>query len=286
VVGGGPAGLEAARVAAERGHRVTLFEAAPRLGGQVLLAARGAWRGDLIGVVDWRAAELERLGVEVQTSTFAEAADVVALDPDVVIVATGGAPDLDWLPGAEHLTSGWDLMSGAAQAGREVLVWDGTGRQAAVSYAERAAREGAQVTLVSRDDQVAAEAPYADRVVFRRNLAALGVACVLEERLTGVARDGNRLVATLTHELTGEARQVHADQVIAEHGTVPVDGLFHDLRGRSLNDGVTDLDALLAGRPQPRAAGAGFELYRIGDAVSSRTIPAAILDADRLGVTL
>ena len=286
VVGGGPAGLEAARVAAGRRHKVTLFEAAPKLGGQVLLAARGAWRGDLIGVVDWRAAELERLEVEVRTSTFAEPEDVLDLDPEVVIVATGGAPDLDWLPGAEHATSGWDIMTGAAQAGREVLVFDGTGRQAAVSYAELAARTGAQVTLVSRDDQVAAEAPYADRVVFRRNLAALGVTTVLEERLTGLSRDGNRLVATLVHELTNAARQISADQVIAEHGTVPVDGLFHDLRGRSLNDGVTDLDALLSGRPQPRPEGPGFELYRIGDAVSSRTIPAAILDADRLAVTL
>jgi len=72
-----------------------------------------------------------------------------------------------------------------------------------------------------------------------------------------------------------------ADQIIVEHGTAPVDELFHALRGQSLNDGVTDLDALLSGRAQPRN-GTGFELYRIGDAVSSRTIPAAVLDAYRL----
>ncbi|MDH3665505.1 MAG: NADH:flavin oxidoreductase [Paracoccaceae bacterium] len=282
VVGGGPAGLEAARVAAERGHDVTLFEAAPRLGGQVLVAARASWRGDLLGAVDWRVAELTHLGVDIRTSNYAEPADVTALDPEVVIIATGGAPDLDWLPGAEHCTSGWDLMTGAARPEGEALIWDGTGRQAAASYAEVAAGAGAHVTLITCDDQIAAEIGYADRVVFRRNLAAQEIMTFFEERLTGVARDGNRLVATLVHDLTGAVRQVLADQVIAEHGTVPVDDLFRDLRGKSLNDGVTDLDALLAGRAQPRPEGSGFELYRIGDAVSSRTMTAAILDADRL----
>jgi 2,4-dienoyl-CoA reductase-like NADH-dependent reductase (Old Yellow Enzyme family)/thioredoxin reductase len=282
VVGGGPAGLEAARVAAERGHDVVLFEAAPRLGGQVLIAAQGWWRGDMMGLIDWRAAELERLGVDIRTSAYAEADDVRASAPDVVIIATGGAPDTGWLPGAEFCTSGWDLLTGAAQSGREVLIWDGTGRQAAAAYADQISRAGSQVTLVSRDDQVAAEITYADRVVFRKHLAAQGVATAFEERLVRVARDGNRLVAEFIHELTGAEITRHADQVIAEHGTEPVDEVFHDLRGQALNDGVTDLDALLSGRAQPRGSGGAFELYRIGDAVTSRSVPAAVLDAYRL----
>ena len=68
VVGGGPAGLEAARVLGERGHDVTLFEAAPRLGGQVLMGAQASWRGDLAGVIDWRASEIERLGADIRTN--------------------------------------------------------------------------------------------------------------------------------------------------------------------------------------------------------------------------
>jgi pyruvate/2-oxoglutarate dehydrogenase complex dihydrolipoamide dehydrogenase (E3) component len=203
----------------------------------------------------------------------------------VVIVATGGAPDQDWLEGAEHCTSGWDLLSGAASAGREVLVWDGTGRQAAAAYADQLSGNGATVTLATLDDRALAEAPSADRVVFRKHLAEQGVTLALEERLIRVARDGNRLVATLRHELTGAERKRSADQVIAERGTAPVDALFHGLRAQSRNDGVTDLDALLAGRPQPRGTGTngdGFELHRIGDAVSSRSIPAAVLDAYRL----
>src|SRR4030095_7339385 len=92
-VGAGPAGLEAARVAAERGHKVVLFEAASQLGGQLLLAVRATWRRDLIAIVDWRTAELARLGVDVRLNTYATADDVLREKPDAVIVATGGMPD-------------------------------------------------------------------------------------------------------------------------------------------------------------------------------------------------
>jgi 2,4-dienoyl-CoA reductase-like NADH-dependent reductase (Old Yellow Enzyme family)/thioredoxin reductase len=286
VVGGGPAGMEAARVTAERGHEVVLFEAAPRLGGQVLIAAAAWWRGDLMGIVDWRAAELERLGVGVRTDTYAEAADVQALAPDVVIIATGGMPDISWLPGAEHCTSGWDLMtgtnSGSGQPEREVLVWDGTGRQPAASYADQLSRARAEVTLVSRDDRVAAEVPYAERAILRKHLAAQGVVTVFEERLVQVSREGNRLTATFANEMTGEEVTRSADQIIVEHGVEPVDDVYHALKAQSMNDGEIDIAALISGRAQPRAEAAGFELYRIGDAVSSRSIHAAMLDAYRL----
>jgi 2,4-dienoyl-CoA reductase-like NADH-dependent reductase (Old Yellow Enzyme family) len=93
IVGGGPGGLEAARVAALRGHRVTLLEAADRLGGQVLVAAKARQRRDLIGIVDWLAAEVALLGVTVHYNTYAEAGDVLELEPDAVLVATGGRAD-------------------------------------------------------------------------------------------------------------------------------------------------------------------------------------------------
>ncbi len=114
VVGGGPAGLEAARVLAERGHKVVLLEAANALGGQVRLAAEASWRRDLIGIVDWRAHELEHLGVDVRLNTYAEPEDVQALQPDIVIVATGGVPGFGEIAGAEHATSPWDLIDGSA----------------------------------------------------------------------------------------------------------------------------------------------------------------------------
>ena len=222
----------------------------------------------------------------VRTSTYAEAADVLACEPDVVIIATGGIPDIGWLPGAEHCTSGWDLMTGVGQkekqAGREVLVWDGTGRQAAATYADQLSKAGATVTLISRDDRVAAEVPYAERAILRKHLAAQKVTTVFEERLVRVARDGNRLVATVVNEMTGLERDYSADQIIAEHGTEPVDAVFQAMKALSLNDGVTDIAALIGGRAQPRSEAVGFDLHRIGDAVSCRSIHAAMLDAYRL----
>ncbi len=114
VVGGGPAGLEAARVSAERGHEVVLLEAANKLGGQVLIAARTDWRHDLIGIIDWRKAELEHLGVKMRLNLYATPQDVIELGPHVVILATGGQPDLFWLAGADHCVSVWDVLTGQA----------------------------------------------------------------------------------------------------------------------------------------------------------------------------
>ena len=112
VAGGGPAGLEAARVCAERGHDVRLCEASERLGGQVLMAAQASWRSALTGIVEWRARELERLGVEVSLSSRVEPDSVGTERADVVIVATGGVPDLDWIEGAAHCTSVWEVLTG------------------------------------------------------------------------------------------------------------------------------------------------------------------------------
>jgi 2,4-dienoyl-CoA reductase-like NADH-dependent reductase (Old Yellow Enzyme family)/thioredoxin reductase len=281
VIGGGPAGLEAARVAGERGHAVTLLEAAPRLGGQVLLAARASWRGDVIGLVDWRVAELERLGVDARVNSYAEPADVQALDPDVVIVATGGVPDLGWLPGAEHVTSAWDLLGGSVPLGGEVVIYDGTGRHPAPHCAEMSATAGSAVSLFSIDGHLAAELTYSERVIWKKRAYELGVATQFDHRLIGVEKSGNRLMARFVNEVTGAETTRAADQVVVEHGTAPADSLYRDLRGLAGNDGVTDLDTLLAGAAQP-TAGDGFELHRIGDAVASRNIPAAILDAFRL----
>ena len=97
-----------------------------------------------------------------------------------------------------------------------------------------------------------------------------------------IERDGNRLRATFRNELTDAVETHSADQVVVEHGTRPADALFQGLRHRSANRGTVDQAALLDGRPQPGADDGGFQLFRIGDAVSSRNIHAAILDAFRL----
>jgi 2,4-dienoyl-CoA reductase-like NADH-dependent reductase (Old Yellow Enzyme family) len=284
VVGGGPAGLEAGRVSAGRGHKVVLFEAAPRLGGQVLLGSRGSWRKDLMGIVDWRASEIERLGVSVRLNSFAEPDDVLRETPDVVILATGGTPDIDWIDGAEHCTSVWDVLTGGVPLRSEIVVYDGTGRHPAPLSVELAVSEGARVSLVSIDAQLAQELTYAERIIWKKRLYGLGVPMTFDHRIEKVERRANRLAAIFRNLATDGTIEKVVDQVVVEHGTIPADGLYHELRGQSANDGVTDIDALLAGRPQPRRIKpeSPFELHRIGDAVASRNIHAAVLDAFRL----
>ena len=282
VAGGGPAGLEAARVCAERGHEVRLAEASGQVGGQVLLAIQASWRRDLVGLVDWRRQELERLGVEVRCNRYVEPGAVGEDDADVVIVATGGVPDLDWLDGAAHCTSVWEVLSGAVRPSGDTIVYDGTGRHAALTAAEKIRLAGSNVAFFGLDGHLAMEMAYSEQVVWRRRIHEIGIEPRFDRRLVRVERDGNRLRATFRNELTDAVETHEADRIVVEHGTLPADDLFHGLRDRSSNRGVVDQEALLRGRPQPGAEGEGFQLFRIGDAVSSRNVHAAVLDAFRL----
>jgi 2,4-dienoyl-CoA reductase-like NADH-dependent reductase (Old Yellow Enzyme family) len=287
VIGGGPAGMEAARVAAERGHKVTLIEASDRLGGQLLLAEKGTWRRDIISVVNWRIAELEQLNVDIRFNLFAELDDVQQYEPDVVIVATGGVPNTEVISGAEHSHSGWDLLGGDVQPADQVLVWDGTGRHEALSCADWLAEKGVAVTLATIDDRLGAELGYAERPVHRKRLYQKGVTVLHDLALLSVQRQGNRLLATLRNDLTDELLEIETEQVVVESGTRPADELYRTMRAGSVNDGVTDVDALINAQPQPTQAAKGeYELYRVGDAISSRSLHAALLDAYRLAVRL
>ncbi|CDX12173.1 putative N-methylproline demethylase [Mesorhizobium plurifarium] len=285
VVGGGPGGMEAARVAAERGHEVTLLEAGARLGGQVLIAASARHRKDLIGIVDWRVDELVRLGVAVRLNTYADAELVLAEKPDAVIVATGGIPDMQMLDGAEHCDSVWDVLTGVVPAKEDVLIYDETGRQAAISCALHLARPGRVVRLAMADDTLAIETPYPDRVSFRKLASELGVRVAGDLRLVKVARQGDGIAAMFRHELTGAEAEMAAAQLVIERGTVPVEETYQQLRGRSANNGTTDLALMMGAGTKPpdgaQAAGS-FVLHRIGDAVASRDVYSSIYEAYRL----
>ncbi len=286
VVGAGPAGLEAARVAAERGHHVTVLEAASRPGGQVLLAARSGWRRDIISVVDWRVAELEHLGVTLRLNCYAEPEDVLALQPDAIIVATGGVPNLDGITGRQHCLSSWDILGNDVQPAEQVLVFDGTGRHEAASCAQYLASKGASVTLASIDDRPTAELGYAERASHRKQLYKQGISMLQDLMLLEVTPDGNRLRAVFRNDLTDESVELMTDQVIVERGTLPVDSLFQTLKDSASNKGALDIDALLDTRPQPVISDGSYALYRVGDAVSSRSMHAAMLDAYRLAIAL
>lgn len=287
IVGGGVAGLEAARVVASRGHQAILIEAGSKLGGQVRLAQLASWRRDLGLVADWLEAECARLKVETRLNTYADADCILAERPDVVIIASGGVPDTLDHP---HAISVWDVLSKTVTIakGQKVLVYDDHGAYQGPSCAEVLAQAGVQVEIVTPDRHICHEMGSLNWPIFLRNLYRLGVTITPDRQLKSVEKQGDSLKATLKNEysLTTEERIV--DYIVVQHGTLPVDDLFHELRPLSRNDGVTDLTALLAKPSQPQTSVIeehnkdSFQLFRVGDAVSSRNIHAALYDSLRL----
>jgi hypothetical protein len=285
VVGGGPAGLEAARVCAARGHRVTLLEAADRLGGQVLLAARTPRHAEKAGIVHWLAREIEHLGVTVRRGCLAEPADVLALRPHVVVVATGGLPNTAvGQSGEELVDSTWDVLGRTPRPGHRVLIFDDHGGEQALTAAERLATAGVAVELVTPDRTVGADVTGTLYPDYLRVLYAHGAVLTPDHALRAVRRESGALVATLANAYTDAVCERVVDQVVVEHGTTPADDLYHRLRAGSRNLGETDPTALVESRPQDRAANqhGTYQLFRIGDAVAHRNVHAALLDARRL----
>ncbi len=287
VVGAGPGGLEAARVAAERGHHVTVFEAQPDPGGQVRLTAQNPRRREMIGIIDWRMAQCAARDVAFHFNTFAEAGDVTALEPDVVIIATGGLPNTELFErGTEipHVVSAWDMIAGDVKPAGHVLIYDEAGDHPGLMAAEVAANAGAQVEVMTPDRSFAPEIMGMNLVPYMRALQDKDVTFTVTRRLLDVARDGNRLRATIGTDYSDHKREQTYDQVVVNYGTIPLDDLYFDLKPLSLNGGAVDHEALIAGRPQDvtRNSEGRFRLYRIGDAVSARNTHAAIHDALRL----
>ncbi|QQA43826.1 NADH:flavin oxidoreductase [Pelagovum pacificum] len=284
IIGAGPAGLEAARVAAERGHAVTVHEAAAEAGGQVRLASLTERRRELIQIVDWRLAECERLGVTIRYNSYVDASDILDEAADVVIVATGGLPNTDVLDGADLTVSSWDLISGDVKPGQEVLVYDDAGDAAGLQAAEKAAQSGASVEVMTPDRTFAAEVMGMSLVPAMRKLQTLDTTFTVTWRVLAARREGNRLAVTIGSDYGDVTRERLVDQLVVNHGILPLDELYLELKEHSVNRGEVDQAALIDGRPQTIATNPDgrFRLFRIGDAVASRNIHAAIYDALRL----
>ncbi|WP_392507918.1 FAD-dependent oxidoreductase [Naumannella halotolerans] len=288
VVGGGPAGLEAARVLAERGHRVKLFEASDSLGGQLALASLSPRRRDLRGIVDWRVGELQRLGVEVCLNSYVDPDDLQADAWDVVIIATGGLPREPEIAGAGLVRDTWDVLGGAYRPKGRVIVYDDHGGNQALDAVEALAARGAEVELITPERSVSPDVGSLTAAGYFHALARHSVRITVLRRLLSVARDDSGLNVELGMDGFDFTETRSVDAVVTELGTRPVADLYEDLLGTSMNAGAMDPVALLDGHAQDliRNRTGAFQLFRIGDAVASRNVHSAMLDAGRLCRTI
>ena len=287
IIGAGPAGLEAARVAAERGHNVIVFEAQPDPGGQIRLTAQNPRRREMMSIIDWRMSQCAARDVEFRFNTWAEAADITAVNPDVVIVATGGLPNTELFETRQDqdlVVTAWDIIAGDVKPGQNVLIYDESGDHPAVMAAEVAANAGATVEVMTPDRTFAPDIMAMNLVPYMRALQDQDVTFTVARRLLDVQRDGNRLKAMIGTDYSDLKTEKTYDQVVVNYGTLPLDDLYFDLKPLSSNGGAVDYDAFINGDPQNviRNPDGAFALYRIGDAVSARNTHAAIYDALRL----
>ncbi len=291
IVGAGPAGLEAARVCAERGHKITVLEAQDHAGGQIHITALNPRRREMMSIIDWRVEQCTAKGVVFKFNTYADLNDVVALKPDVVIIATGGQPNLELFESRKQIDlveTSWDMITGDAKPAEHVLIYDESGDHPGLQAAEVAASAGSKVEIMTPDRVFAPDVMAMNLTPYMRSLQDKDVTFTVTRRLLGVERKGNKLLATIGTDYSDHIYTVEYDQVVVNYGTMPMDELYLALKPMSSNGGAIDHEALIEGRAQTtvRNSDGNFQLFRIGDAVSARNTHAAIYDALRLSKDL
>lgn len=287
VVGAGPAGLEAARVGAERGHKVIVFEAQASAGGQIRLTALNPRRREMISIIEWRMAQCEKLGVEFHFNTWADVESIQANNPDIVMIATGGLPNTELFESkedAQNVVTSWDIISGDVKPADNILIYDESGDHPGLQAAEVAALAGSKVEIMTPDRTFAPEIMAMNLVPYMRVLQDKDVTFTVTRRLLSVEKAGNKLNAKIGTDYSDLKQTQEYDQIVINYGTLPFDELYFELKPLSTNLGAVDHDALIAGEQQKtiRNEKGSFQLFRIGDAVSARNTHAAIYDAIRL----
>jgi 2,4-dienoyl-CoA reductase-like NADH-dependent reductase (Old Yellow Enzyme family)/pyruvate/2-oxoglutarate dehydrogenase complex dihydrolipoamide dehydrogenase (E3) component len=272
VVGGGPAGLESARVAAERGHRVTLIEQGEELGGQFRLAAGQPERGEIGQFLTWFQGQVEKLQIRVMLRTTATAQTIRALEPDSVILATGSAPTrtgfqrilphLDTLPGADqdNVCTVHDVLEGKVVPGSRVLLLDDiNGWWPASGTAQHLALQRHEVTIVTAAEHACAALDFSQAgETMRERFMKTGVEVMLATAL--LSWSGN--TAELLNLYTGDKEKRDFDSLVLATTNTSQDGLTAELKAES------------------------FDVHTIGDSVSARTASMAFYEARKLAVAL
>jgi mycofactocin system FadH/OYE family oxidoreductase 2 len=259
IVGGGPAGLRAAEAAAIRGHAVTLYEKAAKLGGQVNIAALGAGREELKSVIRNSENILKLLPVTIVLNKEVTVDFILRQSPDVVIIATGALPRPCPYPGGDGpaVFNVWQVLTGAAKIGKKVLFIDGDGHHQATATAEFLVDRGSTVHIVTSSPTIASElGPTQDQYLSHQRLVRKGVTFTPDFAVTeiqGTAVKGLNYFNNEWHTFEG------FDTVVYALGSRVEDSLYKALKGKVK------------------------ELYRIGDCVAPRKIDMAVLEGDKVG---
>ena len=257
VIGGGVAGMEAARVAAERGHDVRLFEKAPELGGAYLLAAFPPGKGEIATFIHWQKRQLEKLGVQVVLNTEATEEVVSKENPEVIINATGSIPSMPELQGIdrENVVNAYDVLSGKADVGVSAIVVGGglVGSETAnhLAFLEK------RVTIIEMTSDIATDEEFNTRRLLMRDLKDREVKILVNATAKEILDDG------VLVSVDGEDVQVGpADTVVIAMGSEPVNGLYEKLKKES------------------------FKIVNIGDSLEVRNALDAIEEGYKAGLEI
>ena len=260
VIGGGPAGMEAARVAALRGHQVTLYEKEPELGGQINIAKKGAGRENIGLVVTNLMSQLRKWEVRIEPGVEVTEKFVTKINPDVVIVAMGSVPRVNPLPGrysSSQVLNVWQVLKGEVAIGERVLLIDGDGHHKATSTAEFLADRGKKVDVLTDALFVGMElGPIGDLYNSRQRLLQKGVTFTSDMRVQEIEGTTVRAVNIYSNEVSVYEGY---DTIVIIVANRPNQDLYFELKGRIK------------------------ELYRIGDCVAPRKIDMAIWEGNKIG---
>ena len=257
VVGGGAAGLEAACVAASRGHHVTLFEKTEKLGGNLAIAAIPGFKGDMRRFLDYLLSRVKYLTIDVKLATEASAANVKAVSPEVMILAVGAEPLIPNIPGVSRPNVVWagDVLSGKSDLGQRIVVAGGglVGCETALFLAQ----QGKRAVVVEMTDQVATDLNPVSRILLLELLDKQGVVIRKEVKLEGILENG---VVVIDKDWNRE--KIDTDSVVLSLGLVPRTKVVENLEG------------LVP------------EVYAIGDCVSPRKLMDSVHDAFNVAVEI
>jgi mycofactocin system FadH/OYE family oxidoreductase 2 len=259
VIGGGPAGLEASRIAASRGHHVILYEQGIELGGQVALFTKDPIRAEFGGVIRFLVKQIEKLGVETRLGTKMTAEMVIKEDPDVVIIATGSNPWRPPIPGAEgeRVLDPWQVLRKEKEVGANVVIIAGReAHQAPVSLAELLVDQGRKVQVLSELSVVGGDIEQNTFRMLYERLLDKGVGL---RPFTGVKEIKDRKVVVYNVYTKKEEEIDNVDTVIIAAGNRSNNQMHKELKGKVK------------------------ELYAIGDCVAPRMVNDAMREGDRIG---